>query len=142
MNMNLKALEAKAKDGDAEAQYELGEQFCCGFNGRKVNQAEGAKWFRLAAEQGHVKAQFAFGCKQSIGDGVEKNTKEALQWLRSAAKQGIAGAQYWLGYMFFHGIFGVDKNRTEAIQWFQLAAEQGCEDSMIHLLEVMSYGKD
>ncbi len=49
-----------ADQGDASAQFNLG--IMCG-HGEGVPQdyAEAAKWYRLAAEQGNVKAQFKLG---------------------------------------------------------------------------------
>ncbi len=53
----LRLLRPLAEQGDAAAQNNLG---VISANGRGVPQddAEAAKWFRLAAEQGLVEAQF------------------------------------------------------------------------------------
>jgi len=49
-----------AKQGDAEAQFNLGVMY---HNGHGVSQDDktAAKWFRLAAEQGDAAAQFNLG---------------------------------------------------------------------------------
>lgn len=48
----------KAESGDAEAQYELGNNYYFGFSGFSTNEEEADKWFLKAAEQGHAKAQY------------------------------------------------------------------------------------
>ena len=54
------AVEAKAKQGDARAQYSLG---VCYYEGYVVakDYAESMKWYRKAAEQGHACAQYNLG---------------------------------------------------------------------------------
>ena len=52
-----------ADQGNAEAQYELGELYNDGFNliGGTVNENEAVKWYRKAAEQGHAESQYKLG---------------------------------------------------------------------------------
>ena len=59
-NLELKETKAKAKKGDAEAQFNLGKMYA---NGQGVPQdyREAVKWFRLAADQGMAGAQNALG---------------------------------------------------------------------------------
>ena len=49
-----------AKDGDMEAQFNLGNAYLFG-KGVDKNFVEAAKWYTKAAEQGHVKAQYNLG---------------------------------------------------------------------------------
>ena len=67
------------------------------------NGAEAAKWYRLAAEQGHVDAQNNLGLMYAQGQGVPKNGAEAAKWYRLAAEQGHADAQNNLGLMYANG---------------------------------------
>lgn len=64
---------------DADAQYNFG--ICCLF-GRGVEQsyAEAAKWFRKAAEQGHVEAQYNLAICYNYGEGVAYSYTEAEKW--------------------------------------------------------------
>ena len=61
-------------------------------NGQGVPQdyAEAVKWYRLAAEQGDVAAQYNLGIMYDNGDGVPQDYKEAVKWYRLAAEQGDA----------------------------------------------------
>jgi hypothetical protein len=59
-------------------------------NGEGVpeNDAEAVKWYRLAAEQGYVVAQFNLGFMYANGEGVAKNAVQAFKWWNLAAAQG------------------------------------------------------
>jgi TPR repeat protein len=61
------------------------------------------KWYRLAAEQGNVAAQYNLGLMYAKGQGVPQNQKTAVKWYTLAAKQGNAGAQFNLGWMYGKG---------------------------------------
>ena len=41
---------------------------------------EAAKWYRLAAEQGHTKAQIMLGHMYARGEGVPEDYQEAVKW--------------------------------------------------------------
>jgi TPR repeat protein len=88
----IKACRRAAKQGDAEAQLNLGLAYYFG-NGVKGNNKEAAKWWRRAAEQGEVLAQWLLGAAYHKGEGVRKDDKEAARWWRKAADQGHAEAQ-------------------------------------------------
>jgi TPR repeat protein len=66
-------------------------------DGVPENDAEAARWFRLAADQGDALAQYNLGTMYYTGRGVPEDDAEAVRWYRLAADQGHAGAQYNLG---------------------------------------------
>ena len=49
---------------------------------------EAVKWYRLAADQGNVIAQYNLGVCYANGTGVAKNDAEAVKWYKKAAAQG------------------------------------------------------
>ena len=57
---------------------------------RSVPQDEGeaARWFRRAADQGHVEAQLALGGMYSQGRGVPQDEGEVARLFRRAIGQG------------------------------------------------------
>ncbi len=112
-----------AKQGVAEAQFELGLQYLNG-DGVPHDDTKAMKWWRKAAEQGHAKAQFILGLMYYMGLGVPQDYARALQWYRKAAEQGEAGAQYNLGQMYRKGQ-GVPQDYAKALQWYRKSAEQG-----------------
>jgi TPR repeat protein len=63
-------------------------------NGRGVAQddAEAVRLYRLAAAQGHARAQNNLGFMFEDGLGVAKDTAEAIRLYRLAAAQGVAAA--------------------------------------------------
>ena len=122
----------RAEQGDVDAQFTLGTLYFFSqilfANGGRVgpesDPAEAAKWYRLAAEQGHAIAQNNLGSMYAYGRGVPQDDAKAVRWYRQAAAQGEAEAQYNLGLMYATGR-GVPENDAEAVKWYRLAAEQG-----------------
>ena len=83
-----------------------------------------ALWL-LAANQGHVMAQFALASKYFIGiTGVIENKTEAFRWFLKAANQGYAMAQFWVGNCYENG-YGCIRNLEEAGKYYDYAANQG-----------------
>ena len=82
------------------------------------------KWYRKAAEQNDVYAQFALAVNYATGQGVAKDEAEAIRWYRQAAARGFAPAQFNLGVCYTKGQ-GVTKDYTKAYKWFDLASLQG-----------------
>ena len=62
----IDALRARAEQGDAEAQNNLGVMYATG-EGVPEDDAEAVRWYRLAAEQGYAVAQFNLGNMYEIG---------------------------------------------------------------------------
>ena len=79
------------------------------------------KWYRLAAAQGHTKAELNLGLLSATGEGVPQDEAEAVKWFRLAAGQGDAGAQFNLGLLYSQGQ-GVPQDDVQAYKWFTLAA--------------------
>ena len=103
-----------APDKDGNEFYEKGNK--ASDNG---NFEEAVKWWRKAADLGHVKAQNTLGVCYATGKGVTQSIEEAVKWYRTAAEQGYAEAQYNLGYYYEHV-----KDFKEAAKWYRKAAEQ------------------
>jgi len=104
------------------------------------NEAEAAKWYREAADQGWVQAQLSLGYLYFEGRGVDKNETEALKWYRKAAEQGDVKAQLYLGEIYEAGL-KVDKNETEAAMWYRKAAEQGNVRAQLQLSHFYASGR-
>lgn len=67
--------EEAANNGDVNAQYSLA--IVTDMNDEKV---QSAKWFRMAAEQGHRRSQLILGAMYSMGEGVPKDLVLAYMW--------------------------------------------------------------
>ena len=128
---------AKAKQGDAEAQYAMGLHYNNYMqtpaeyieNGADTTyKIEADRWFRLAADQGHAEAQAKLGFLKILGLGEYSNPKEGVKWIRKSAEQGCAMGQLFLGTCYRRGA-GVKKSTSKAKKWLRKAAAQGNEDA-------------
>ncbi len=101
------------------------------------NFAEAAKLYRVAAEQGDVRAQGALGSLLELGGhGLSQNYVEAAKWYRLAAEQGAAASQVFLGTMYRDGR-GVPLDYVVSYMWLNLASA-----SSISLAETAAYDRD
>lgn len=120
----FKMLEESAESGNLESQNMLGT--CKTFErfGMEINEEEGVKWYRMAAEQGYAEAQCNLAFCYKRGIGVEPDMEEAYKWYRKAAEQGDADAQCDVGDCYKDGI-GVEVDFYQTIEWYTKALEQG-----------------
>ncbi len=116
------SLRAAAKQGNADAQYDLGWMYAGG-RGVAQDNVEAVWWFRMAAEQGLAAAQYILGVAYAAAQGVAQDDVEAVWWFRMAAEQGNADAQRDLGWMYASGR-GVAQDYAEAYGWIGTAAAQ------------------
>lgn len=128
------ALLARAKRGDPEAEWEVGDHYrdgCKNLNGKIVvrrSRRKAAKWLRRAAGHGVTAAQNTLGVLLGDGDGVRKNVNEALFWLRKAFHAGDASAA--LNIAITYREVG---DLTTAVKWFKKAANAGDGEALIQL---------
>ena len=121
--MDLSGLKAKAENGDAKAQMQLGKAFVQGAGvARDYKQA--ALWLGNAASNGNIEAEAMFGELYQAGQGVHQDLTNAMNWLTKAAQAGSPAAQYDLGFIYEQGR-GVKKDERLAAHWYLLAAEGG-----------------
>ena len=109
---------------DAEAQFELGRRLVWGLEGTKKDPRAGLKWLRLAAEQGHARAQTQLGMAYQKGRGVGRNIPESAKWMRKAAEQGHPKAQFEMGVYYRDGK-GVPRDRVLGLMWLLLSQKGG-----------------
>ena len=115
--------EQRAANGNATAQWELGNFYEIGF-GVPQDYAQAAFWYRKAAEQGDAVGQGSLGRLYYEGRGVAQDYAQALAWYRKAVEQGEARAQEDLGDLYYKGR-GVPQDYAQAASWYRKAAEQG-----------------
>ena len=107
-----------AEQGNAEAQTEWAYFLHNGKHRVKRDRAEGLKWYRLAADQGHSHAQYV------VGIFVVEDKQEAMNWLRLSAEQNHTRAQFDLAKMLAEGD-GVPRDLAAANEWMRKSADQG-----------------
>jgi hypothetical protein len=115
--------EAKAAQGDAEAQKQL-----------RNATVEFMKLIE-AAEQEDADAQNKLGLVYGLGKGVPQNDAKAAAWHRRAAEQGNPQSQSLLAIAHAEGV-GVARNHVEALKWLNilLAQTKGSDRPVIKMV--------
>lgn len=128
----IKDIEARAFDGNGEAQHDLAAIYTAGRAGVKTNYTRAAKWFEEAAHNGIANAQYNLGVLYHQGLGVKADLKKALDLYRVAAANGHPEAQYNLGIASIEGV-GAEYDPVIAAQYFEKAAEGGIPEAAYNL---------
>lgn len=85
MAIGLKEFKQRAKQGDTEAQFNLGIMYYYGY-GVKQNYKKAFKCRLKAAKQGNIEAMNNLGTMYFNGKGVKQNYKKAEEWWLKAIK--------------------------------------------------------
>ncbi|UDQ96870.1 tetratricopeptide repeat protein [Lentisphaerota bacterium WC36G] len=91
------------------------------------------KYWKKAADNGHIGAQYNVGHCFYNGEGVSQNLVKAFEYYKKAADNGDALAQYNTGLCYYKGE-GVEKNEGKVFEYHKKAAEQG------HVMALNSVG--
>ena len=83
---------AKAEEGDATGQYNLGLMYAKG-EGVEQDFKEAFKWFQKTADQGNAAAQANLGRMYANGEGVLQDYETAYAWWDIAATNGNQNAK-------------------------------------------------
>ena len=127
-------LRKAAENGVVGAMYNLGTMLLAGRAGvagassagrpwrdtKTFQVAEGARWFRKAADGGHAKAAYSLGVLFAKGQGVTADAVEAARWFRVARAAGVPAASYALGNLHKRGS-GVRPDPVEAAKLWEEA---------------------
>ena len=84
LNLETIDLQQKAYTGDAEAQYALANIFQKGINVTR-NTKHAFYWYKRAAQQGNLLAQYNVWFAYMTGDGAEINRQQANKWFARAS---------------------------------------------------------
>jgi hypothetical protein len=86
----------------------------------EANTPRAARWFRKAAEQGHIESQYKLGRYYVTGTGVKRNNRKAMEWFLLAAEQGDARSQRLLAAAYFEGR-GLPRDSMESRMWLEIS---------------------
>jgi len=124
LSQNVQALQAAAKVGNAQAQYELAQRFETG-EGVPKNLKQAFNWYKKSAEQGLSEARFKMGWMFANGSGTRQDYFTAAKWYRVAATlSNHPESQFRLGELYFNGR-GVAQDYGKAIDFYTKAATKG-----------------
>ncbi len=113
-----------AREGLAQAQYELGDRYA---KGLRIEQdwVLAADWFARAAAQGNAPAQCALGACFADGLGVKKDFSRAIATYEGAALQDHPRALWALGELLAQGGEGIAADPRKAALYCKRAANAG-----------------
>lgn len=114
-----------AEQGDASAQYELGRS-----HWHNAEYPKAFSWFKAAAKQGHIEAEYLLGMAYLSGRGTLQNYRAALESFTQAAERGHIEAEYQLGILYRDGL-AMAPNKEAAYLWLNIAAARGHEEAVL-----------
>jgi len=123
----------------AEEDYRRGLQAADGI-GIPRDYAAAAGYYRKAAENGYVPAQYNLAFLYENGLGVKQDFAQAAAWYRKAADQGDPESQNNLGVLYSTGQ-GVARDDAEAVRLYRLAAAQEDLEGMTNLGSMYLQGR-
>ena len=126
----------KAKNGDVQAAYLLGNAYESTAAGNENNLLEAEKWWRQAAGGANPDACYALA-QHLLRKG---QTAEAIDWLRRAGELGHAQALNHIGFLYERGE-EVTKNLRFAYSYYLQAAELGWAEAMWNLANMYGSGQ-
>ena len=135
----FKKQSALADQGNADAQYDVGEMYEKG-SGVAPDLKKAFAWFDKSANQGHVKAQFKVAYMYYKGQGVDANVNKAYQLMEKPANDGNVRAQFYLAQMLANGD-GVKSDHDEAFTWYSRSSLGGykpADDALAELKRAMT----
>lgn len=122
-----------ASAGDPDAQFNLAQAYKLG-RGVPMSLAEAERWYKRAANQGHLQANDNYGLILFQA----KRRSEALPYLQTSANRGEPRAQYVLGTGHFNGDF-VEKDWIKAYALMNRASAQGLPQATSNLAQMDKY---
>ncbi|MGH8854093.1 MAG: TonB family protein [Telluria sp.] len=120
-----------AAEGNPAAQNRLGTWYEHGTH-VKVDLAQAAAWYRLAAQGGDAYAQNNLGVLYSRGAGVPSDPKQAVHWYAKAAAQGHGWGQANLAHYYQYGI-AVERDLDKALHWLSKSAAGSLAAAQVRL---------
>ncbi len=123
-----------AEQGNAEAQYKVGEMY---ETGRGVNKdlVKAREWYTKSATQEHSKSSYRLLFLDIRASGLSVERKKQVDQLYKEAASGSADAQYFLGRMYAAGV-GVKKDLSQAREWLSKATFNGVPEAETDLIAV------
>lgn len=122
--MEQTALEQRAQNGDALAQFYAGQRYLFG-RGVDENRAQGVDYIVRSAESGNPLAQNSLGTLYLQKDALPGfNTQLAAHYFELAANQGNSNSYHELAYMYYLGV-GVAQDQARAAEYLNLSCITG-----------------
>lgn len=128
----------RARRGDPNAQTLVAEILSRGL-GVPLNNAEAAKWYALAAEQGVPEAQFQYALMLLDGRYMRRDVNGAYALLEAAAEAGNVLAQFNLAQLVVQREPG-EAGMAKALAYYERAADAGLADAQYAMSQLVANG--
>ena len=133
----LRELRPLLSSGNPSAAWLMGRMAEAG-RGGPASAGEAARWYRKAAEAGHVPAMLALADLHLRGQGVAQSDARAGDWLKKAAAKGSARAILALGLLRLDGRLGP---ASDAPAYLRRAVAAGSGEAAVVLGELALAGR-
>ena len=123
----FESLRRQADLGDMYMQFAVGTLYDSTLSLSKLvapDMKEALKYYRAAAEQGHIIAAYNCGAALVLGHGVPRDVTAGLPWLLKAANANFPPAGKLVGIVYRDGN-GVPPDKPLSLKWFRQAADRG-----------------
>lgn len=161
---------AAARDGHAQAQYELARIFedGAGSVGRYLEEAD--RLYALAAAQGldaarsrkqqrdavvrdlqemeqqaeagDAEKQYSLGVAYATGEAVDLDWRRAVHWLQQASDGGHAAAMNYLGMIYARGLGGVRRDEAAGRALLERSIGLGYDRALVNLARITYRGEE
>ena len=88
--------------GNTEFYFSYGEAFYHGLFGCEEDPKKALYWFKKAAQDNDIQAQYNLGMIYLDGEGVKKNHNVAKEWFEKSSTQGHTESQYQLACLYLN----------------------------------------
>lgn len=134
----IATLSARAAQGDATAQFELGRDYYRGA-GRPKDEKAAFSWIEKSAAQGNIDAITSMGFFHAKGIGVAKNEAAAIEWFRKGSEKGSATCKLNLGLLLRQGKT-IQPSSDESLRLMHEAAEADSVEAQSYLGQLYFMG--
>lgn len=124
-----------ANNGDADAQWWIGNFYEEGYGGVERNDSAAFAWYKKSADQGYAKSQAKLAFFHENGIATSQDDWEAFTLYKKAADQGLPSAQISVGQCYELGK-GVTQDLLKARDWYKRAIDNGSEQAKTDLARV------
>ena len=122
-----------AKVGDDVAQFSVAMDYEEGLNAARKDAVQAARWYREAALQGNMEAQYRLAKMVSGGAlDVPQDMNAAVKLFQSAAERGHLQSMNEMGLHLQQGL-GMPIDLVAAVKWYEKAASKNFAPAQVNL---------
>lgn len=132
-------IKSASDKGDIGLIYYLGEIIIRGENGVKANPKEGAKYVRIAAENGFTPAITSYGELLLEGIGVEIDKELALEFFLKGIEKDDSRAMFFYSTMLKNGDL-VQQDFKKAMKYLKMSIDKDCSTAINYYGDMLRTG--